>query len=76
MPCCQIFEPRVQSGHRLASLGFSKQQNMHTEAREGSQYNYCWVKEYFQSRAWQGQQFFCKAIALHLLGLILEKPLK
>jgi len=25
MPCCQIFEPGVQSGHRLASLGFSDQ---------------------------------------------------
>jgi len=24
MPCCQVFEPRVQSGHRLASLGFSE----------------------------------------------------
>ena len=23
MPCCQVFEPVVQSGHRLASLGFS-----------------------------------------------------
>jgi len=23
MPCCQVFEPMVQSGHRLASLGFS-----------------------------------------------------
>jgi len=25
MPCCQVFEPMVQSGHRLASLGFSAQ---------------------------------------------------
>ncbi len=23
MPCCQVFEPMVQSGHHLASLGFS-----------------------------------------------------
>jgi len=25
MPCWQVFEPGVQSGHRLASLGFSDQ---------------------------------------------------
>jgi len=25
MPCCQVFEPGVQSGHRLASSGFSVQ---------------------------------------------------
>jgi len=58
MPCCQVFEPGVQSGHRLASLGFSEEQNMHTETREGSRYNCCWVKECLPITSMAGATMF------------------
>ena len=58
MPCCQVFEPGVQSGHRLASLGFSEEQNMHTETREGSRFNCCWVKECLPITSMAGATIF------------------
>ena len=58
MPCCQVFEPGVQSGHRLASLGFSVEQNMHTETREGSRCNCCWVKECLPITSMAGATIF------------------
>lgn len=50
-------------------------QNMHTETREGSRFQSCWVKEYFQSRTWQGQQHLLQFSYLHLI-IFPESPLK
>jgi len=35
MPCCQVFEPMVQSGHHLASLGFSAQSSELAHRNQG-----------------------------------------